>query len=185
MNSTNLIIQRVLSGDREAFRELVRQHGLPLRSFLASKMHHMDDVDDVAQESLLAAFNNLDRFDQEQNFGAWLRGIARYKMLNHFRANQRRSAAMLRFRAEADAIIDEDIERQSKELNSSAIEALLTCITRLPERARQAVRAGLDGIKGEVLAADMSTTVTAIYNLQWRSNQTLRKCVRKELQSHG
>lgn len=185
MNNTNLIIQRVLSGDTEAFRELVREYGLTLRSYLGAKMHHMDDIDDVAQEALLAAFHSLDRFDQEQDFGAWLRGIARYKMLNYLRARERRNAAMARFRAEADGIIDEELERQTAELNSSSIEALLTCINRLPERARRVVRAGLDGVKGEILAAELSTTVTAIYNLQWRTNQSLRKCVRREMQSHG
>ncbi|MFT5129558.1 MAG: RNA polymerase sigma-70 factor (ECF subfamily) [Rhodothermales bacterium] len=182
---TNLIIQRVLSGDTEAFRELVREYGLSLRSYLAGKMHHMDDIDDVAQEALLAAFYSLDRFDQELEFGAWLRGIARYKLLNHLRSSERRNSAMTRFRAEADAIIHEDLEREAAELKNINIEALLTCISRLPERARRVVRAGLDGVKGELLAAELSTTATAIYNLQWRTNQTLRKCVRKETQARG
>jgi RNA polymerase sigma-70 factor (ECF subfamily) len=183
MDSTNLIIQRVLGGDADAFREIVREYGLMLRSYLGSCMHHIDDIDDVAQETLLAAYNSLDRFDQEQDFGAWLRGIARYKMLNHLRTTQRRNAAMARFREDALSLIEGELEDQAAEMQNRSIEALLLCIQRLPERARRVVRAGLDGIKGETIAAELRTTVTAVYNLQWRTNQTLRKCVRGELQN--
>jgi RNA polymerase sigma-70 factor (ECF subfamily) len=43
------------------------------------------------------------------------------------------------------------------------------------------VRGGLDGDKPDALAAELVTSVGAIYNLHYRANQTLRECVKKEL----
>ncbi|MFT4687936.1 MAG: hypothetical protein ACJASX_004315 [Limisphaerales bacterium] len=34
-------------------------------------------VDDLAQEAFMGAFRELDRFDSSEDFGTWLRGIAR------------------------------------------------------------------------------------------------------------
>ena len=61
MNNTNLIIQRVLSGDTEAFREIVREYGLSHRIYLASKMLHIDDVDDVAAADARLAARRIAR----------------------------------------------------------------------------------------------------------------------------
>ena len=43
-------------------------------------------AEDLAQETFLAAYQSLNRFDEEGNLGAWLRGIARNKTLMHWRA---------------------------------------------------------------------------------------------------
>jgi RNA polymerase sigma-70 factor, ECF subfamily len=48
-------VAEVLRGNRDAFRLIVRAYGLPLRSYLASQVHHLDDVDDLAREVFLAA----------------------------------------------------------------------------------------------------------------------------------
>ena len=49
-------LDEVLRGRTEAFGKIVRDYTLPLRSYLASLVYHLDDVDDLAQEVFLAAF---------------------------------------------------------------------------------------------------------------------------------
>ena len=55
---------------------------------------HSDSVDDFSQEAFLIAYRELDRFDQDQDFGKWLRGIARNLVRNELRRNARRGRLM-------------------------------------------------------------------------------------------
>src|SRR5262245_23395868 len=104
------ILDEVARGRTEAFGRLVRDYALPLRGYLASQVHHLDDVDDLAQEVFLAALRSLHTFRRGDHFGAWLRGIARNKLLVYFRTQARRHQALQRFRDEVTALIAEDLE---------------------------------------------------------------------------
>jgi RNA polymerase sigma-70 factor (ECF subfamily) len=175
------VLEQVGLGHRDAFRLIVRTFSLPLRSYIASQLHHPDDVDDLSQEVFLAAYRDLPSYRRGADFGAWLRGIARNKLLDYFRSSSRRGQALERFRAEVAEVVAADLERAAAAGTSESVEALLRCISKLPEKLRRVVRGGLDGDKPAALAAELVTTVGAIYNLHYRANQTLRECVQKEL----
>jgi RNA polymerase sigma-70 factor (ECF subfamily) len=175
------ILDEVARGNRDAFRGVVRAYALPLRSYLASQVHDLDDVDDLAQEVFLAAFRSLSAFRRGDDFGAWLRGIARNKLYNHWRSLARRDRAMAGFQEEVARAVEADLERAAAADQSEAIEALLRCVARLPEKLRRVVRAGLDGDKPGALAEALGTSIGAVYNLHYRANQLLRACVQKEL----
>src|SRR4051794_27934869 len=168
-------------GNRDAFRLIVRSFSLPVRCYVASQVHHPDEVDDLTQEVFLAAYRKLPTFRRGDEFGAWLRGIARNKLQDYFRSSARRDKALERFREEVALAVQGDLERAASADSSESIEALLRCIARLPEKLRRVVRAGLDGDKPADLAEEFVTSVGAIYNLHYRANQRLRDCVRKEL----
>jgi RNA polymerase sigma-70 factor (ECF subfamily) len=175
------VIREVLQGNRDAFRKILHAHGLPLRSYIAAFVHTLDDIDDLSQEVFLTAYSNLPEFRRGQDFGAWLRGIARNKIYHHFRSSSRRNKALARFREEVARTVEERLERAVSADTSGTIEVLLHCIARLPERMRLAVRAGLDGSKPADLAGRMMTTVGAVHRLHSRANRLLRDCMQKEL----
>jgi RNA polymerase sigma-70 factor (ECF subfamily) len=175
------LLDDVQRGKTEAFGRVVREYALPLRSYLASQVHHLDDVDDLAQEVFLAALEHLPTFRRGDDFGAWLRGIARNKLLMYYRSTARRTQAMQRFCEEVARVIEADLERASAADRSDLIERLLLCIAQLPERLRRVVRAGLNGNRPAELATELQTTVGVIYNLHYRANQLLRECLQKGL----
>jgi RNA polymerase sigma-70 factor (ECF subfamily) len=181
-SDVDAILDEVAQGRTEAFGRIVRAYALPLRSYLASQVHHLDDVDDLAQEVFLAALGSLPAFHRGDDFGAWLRGIARNKLLVYFRSHSRRSEGLRRFRDEVTALIEGDLERAAESDRAEKIERLLRCVAQLPERLRRVVRAGLDGDKPAELAKALSTTVGVIYNLHYRANQLLRACLQKEIE---
>jgi RNA polymerase sigma-70 factor (ECF subfamily) len=175
------ILDQVERGRPDAFRLVVRRYSLPLRSYIASQLHHSNDVEDLAQEVFLAAYRDLGSFRRGEDFGAWLRGIARNKLLVHFRSSSRRDKALERFRMEVAVAVESELERRAMPESAESIEALLRCISRLPDKLRRVVRAGLDGDKPAMVAEEMVTSVHAVYNLHYRANQSLRECVKKEL----
>lgn len=179
--SIETALDEVSRGNRDAFRVMVRAYSLPLRSYLASQLHHQDEVDDLAQEVFLAAYRNLGTFRRGSDFGTWLRGIARHRLRDHLRRSRRRNNALDRFRLEVTRAIESDLEQAVFADRAETIEVLLRCIALLPEKLRRVVRAGLEGDKPAALAETLATSVGAIYTLHYRANQLLRECVRKEL----
>ena len=63
---------------REAFEALVRRHQPTVSRFAARSLARKEDQDEVAQETFLRAWQQIDRFDPETNFPAWLLAIARF-----------------------------------------------------------------------------------------------------------
>ncbi len=79
------LIERVLSGDEEAFRELVRpcEHAI----FMATQviLNNEADAEDAAQEAVLKAFTNLAKFRGDSKFSTWLVRIATNEALMKLR----------------------------------------------------------------------------------------------------
>lgn len=64
------------AGDRAAFGELVRRHGLPVRGLLRRLGADPGSADRIAQDAFLAAFEQIAEFRGEGPFQAWVRRIA-------------------------------------------------------------------------------------------------------------
>lgn len=175
------VIDTVLEGDRDAFRRILHAYSLAVRSYIAVQVHALDDIDDLAQEVFLTAYRQLGDFRRGEDFGAWLRGIARNKVYRYYRSSARRSRALARFREDVSRTIEGRLEHAMAGETSWSIEVLLRCVGRLPERMRKVVRAGLDGGKAADLAQEMTTSVAAVYRLHSRANRLLRECMSKEL----
>lgn len=87
------LIERVLAGDVEAFRELVERHQRRVFGFVRNLVRYGPDAEDLVQEVFVAAFRKLDSFDARRSlFSTWLLTIARNRCLNHL---QRQSVATI------------------------------------------------------------------------------------------
>lgn len=83
-------IERVLSGDREAFGVLVDRHGSRIHGAILRMVGDSEVANDLAQETLLRAYQALGQFRRGSAFYTWLYAIARNQVLSEFR--RRRSA---------------------------------------------------------------------------------------------
>src|SRR5271163_334960 len=79
------LIERVLRGDEEAFRELVRPCERAV--FMATQviLNNEADAEDAAQEAVLKAFTNLAKFRGDSKFSTWLVRIATNEALMRLR----------------------------------------------------------------------------------------------------
>lgn len=176
------ILDSVLQGRSDNFIEIVRAYSPGLRVFVGTRLYHLDDVDDLVQEVFITAYRKLNTFQQGEDFGAWLRGIARNKLKQYFEKTQRRSEKLQTFREQAAALLEHELqaEADAAEARGEKIQTMMNCISRLPERVRHVVRSQLEGRKAAALASEMDTTPGAIYQLQYRGLQMLRECMEKE-----
>jgi RNA polymerase sigma-70 factor (ECF subfamily) len=176
-------MRQAFAGNHQAFRLLVRAYSLGIRSYIASQVFRLDEVDDLAQDVFLSAWANRSTFDTQQDVGAWLRGIARNKLLTHFRSIRRKESAMDELREQARLLLDDELESLSQKETHRSIEALLRCVEQLPERLRQVVHAGLSGTRSMRIAEQLEISAAAVYNLSYRANNLLRECVKSEVEA--
>jgi RNA polymerase sigma-70 factor (ECF subfamily) len=66
------LIQRVCGGYHEAFYDLMRPYERTVFFAAKSVVDNPADAEEVAQEAVLKAFNNLSRFRLESKFSTWL-----------------------------------------------------------------------------------------------------------------
>ncbi|HRI44436.1 MAG TPA: sigma-70 family RNA polymerase sigma factor [Fimbriimonadaceae bacterium] len=84
VTSEGRLVEDALAGDRSAFDDLVRTLEEDLRLFVRRRVADYE-VDDVVQETWLAAWSALAAFDRRSRFKTWVFGIALNKCRDHYR----------------------------------------------------------------------------------------------------
>ncbi|WP_091349801.1 sigma-70 family RNA polymerase sigma factor [Micromonospora rhizosphaerae] len=86
------LISRARAGDGEAFRELTEPHRRELQVHCYRMLGSFQDAEDALQDTLLAAWQGLGRFEGRASLRTWLYRIATNRCLNTRRAASRRPA---------------------------------------------------------------------------------------------
>lgn len=82
-------IQRILDGETEVFRHLVREHQGLAYSIAISMVKNDADAKDVVQNAFVQAFRSLKKFNQESKFSTWLYKILVNESLKFLSKNKR------------------------------------------------------------------------------------------------
>ena len=82
-------------GSHSAFAALMRRHKGWLYQFIRRYVADRDDAYDVLQESFVAAWGAIARFDPERPLEAWLRRIALNKCRDRARRNAVKRTALM------------------------------------------------------------------------------------------
>lgn len=172
------ILRKVLAGDRDAYRLIVKEYGSVVRACLAGHLSSVDVVEDLAQETFIAAYEHLGDFDLQQDFGPWIKGIARNKMLMHLRRTYQHGEALEKLKAKAaEKVFDEVVRLQSSD-DGRAVDALRRCFEKLPQRIMGVLRARyFERESVTAIAGRHRTSVSAISSLLFRGRKELESCM--------
>jgi RNA polymerase sigma-70 factor (ECF subfamily) len=179
MSAKDTIDLRALqSGDVQAFRQLVRLYGPTIRAWIGQHVRDPQVIDDLAQETLIAAWDALGDYRGESGVSGWLIGIARNRLRNHYRSTRRRSSAFQRYHEELITLLS----GSSPEPCEEKLSALRKCIEKLPDRSHEIVRARYDGGESIAEVADrFEMEINAVNQLLHRCRKNLRSCVQQEV----
>ena len=89
---TERLLSRARDGDQLAFRELTDPFRRELQLHCYRILGSLQDAEDMLQETLLAAWRGLDRFQGRASLRTWLYRIATNRCLNLLRSSARRPA---------------------------------------------------------------------------------------------
>ncbi len=79
------LVARALEGDESAYGELLERFRRPVFSLIYRMIGDREQAEDLAQESFVKAFNNLDSYNPSYRFSSWLFKIANNHAIDHLR----------------------------------------------------------------------------------------------------
>ncbi|HWP79423.1 MAG TPA: sigma-70 family RNA polymerase sigma factor [Candidatus Acidoferrum sp.] len=79
------LVQSIVSGNKEAFAELVRRYQHKVYSTALRMCCSREDAEDIAQEVFLKVYIGLPRFRAESNFSTYLYRVAMNTAIDHLR----------------------------------------------------------------------------------------------------
>ena len=142
-----------------------------------------DWAEDLAQDCLVIAMARRCDFDTQQDLGKWLRGIARHKVLERYRADQRRGVSL-----DANMLdgIDEvfgTVQARTQREHSWAEclqDWMHECLERLDDSQRDILRRFYsEGRSLRELAQSCAVSVAALAQRLSRLREQLRQCLRR------
>ena len=179
-------IRRVRSGDTAAFEAIVRRFERPLRAWLAACGPPGVDVDDVAQQSFVAAFFRLDEYQAGTHFGAWLFAIARFRLKTE--ATRLRRVADYHARYGLD-ILQRELERRSNEPPEhveAQLEHLKKCVEVLGDHLTRFIAWRYEEeISLDEMASRSGRSVGAVKKQLWKIRRTLQECIENRMAIEG
>lgn len=88
------LVARTVSGDRDAFGELVNRHQRPLVNHLYRLTGQRDGAHDLAQEVFIKVYTSMSTFDPRYRFTTWLYRIASNCAIDYRRKKKPRTCPM-------------------------------------------------------------------------------------------
>src|SRR5215213_5899717 len=139
VSSDEQIVERALSGEAEAFGEIVRRWERRIFALACGMLDSSEEARDATQETFLSAFRNLRGFRGEAKVSSWLHRIA----VNQCITRQRRA------RVRAETGIDEEVESAGEAFLSTGEHASPARAAEAKERA-EAVRRAVAALTPEL-----------------------------------
>ncbi|QEY14915.1 MULTISPECIES: RNA polymerase sigma factor [unclassified Cellvibrio] len=177
-------VKAAQAGDRSAFSKLVQLNQRYLRAFIASRTEYTQDVDDLAQEAFILAYENLKKINDPAAFRSWISGIALNLIRNHRRKH-------LRSTPHEPDIIQELLDTQQLSGSISTEDAidftgLSGCFLKL-EPDQQAILRDhyVEGFSVKQLCEKFTVKHSTMTMRLYRCREWLRDCIIKQQQGES
>lgn len=121
-------IRRILAGERHLFHDLIRPCERSIYFLLFSLLKNEAEAEDVAQETVIKVYQNLDKFRGDSQFRTWVLSIARNEGLGRLRKIGNRR--------------EDSLEAESDEQTGDFTPAILTSWREVPSEALEQKEVG-------------------------------------------
>lgn len=174
------IIERIRSGDRHAFREIVELYSRHVFHITYSVLHDSKEAEDAAQEAFVQVYKSLPQYRNE-GFKTWLSRIALHKALDIKRKQDRRPSelvdvaqALVQFPSQEEDVLSRLIrEERNVEISER--------IARLPEQHRDIIRAYyMQGKTYDQIAEETQVALKTVESRLYRARQWIRNHWKEE-----
>ena len=188
-NVDQQLVERVQSGDKNAFNLLVTKYQHKVASLVSRYVRNQSDVPDIVQEAFIKAYRALPNFRGDSAFYTWLYRIAVNCAKNHLVATGRKPPGS-DIEIEDAEIYDsgealrENASPEKLLLTNEIKKVVFSTIEQLPEDLRTAINLReLEGLSYEEIAVIMECPVGTVRSRIFRARDAVDKKIRPLLQS--
>lgn len=162
------LIQHARRGDTAAFGELVTRYQTGVFNVCYRILHQRADAEDMTQETFIRAHERLNTFDDQREFGPWIRRVAANVCLNHIES--RRVTAPLDDERDADE--SQRPERQAEVHERS--ELIRSALATLPAHYRVVVELRhYQELSYDEIAAELNMPLSDVKSHLFRARKLL------------
>ncbi len=175
----NELVRRILDGDKESFKEIVKAYGPSMRVYLSGRLSDRLAVDDLSQEIFVAVYWNLKTYDGKSDLGAWIRAVTRNKLMSYLRSHysQKNSINTMKVKIEEALVAELEVYNPNE---NEVVARLKECVTKQSDLAADLIKARYfenESVTG--IAERLDTTVSAISSELYRIRKQLKLCVER------
>lgn len=174
-----------LQGDADAFGKLVQSHTQSVFRSAYRLVRDEDEAEEITQEAMVRAWQNLPRFRGEAPFAGWLSKIAIHLALNKLR--ERKKFIRPADEEQHDAVMEkaepEGPTPLSELLHRESMAALTQAISELPEEFRTPLMLRIyEEYSYEQIALSLSLPLGTVMSRLYRARERLARRMRTLLE---
>ena len=165
-----VVIERVLAGDRQQFAQLVQRYQRALYRHAVGMVLDHDVAADMVQDSFIRAYTQLASCRDRSRFRAWIFQTLRHRCLDHLKEARRRNVPI----EDADPLLDPS-DNPSEAVERARLRAdLEQALAGLPPAQREAfVMHYVEGVPYETMAEVLDASVSALKMRVMRAREAL------------
>jgi RNA polymerase sigma-70 factor (ECF subfamily) len=161
----------------ERFLRLLRLNEKKIYGHILSLIPKRDIAEDIMQDAIVIMWRKFSDFKEDSNFSAWGITIGRFLVMDYFRKEGR---SAIHFISEALENIGENTD--VFDTYSDQMEALSTCLKKLPENSRQILRLRYQqGNTIKEIADQIGKPIHSMYKLVAKIHSILQQCIERNL----
>jgi RNA polymerase sigma-70 factor (ECF subfamily) len=186
-DADQLLVDRVKSGDQQAFNLLVRKYERKVVRLISRLVRDPAEVEDVAQEAFIKVYRALPQFRGDSAFYTWLYRIAVNTAKNHLVAQGRRPIPLSDTLSEdedgesfgREDVVSDNQTPDAELLSRQIAETVNRAIEALPQDLRTAVTLReIEGLSYEEIAEAMNCPIGTVRSRIFRAREAIAQQLR-------
>jgi RNA polymerase sigma-70 factor (ECF subfamily) len=188
-------VERTLAGEREAYRVLVERHSAYVYRVAYRMTGNSHDAEEVVQEAFLRAYQKLQQFAGNANFGTWVYRIAANYAIDRLRRkkNEESRREVSTRKPESDTEADPLSQIRDQAPNPERLAGSAQLATKMqqalqaltPAERTAIVMRHWDGCGIDEIAEVLKSNNSATKNTVFRAVQKLRQALKPFAESRG
>lgn len=168
------LVARILGGESDIYEHVIKRYERLVYGFMLRKISDVGVAQDLAQETFLIGFENLDRLKDHARLKSWLMGIAGNLVRDHYK---RRKMAGMPEGMDVELIGMDPLQTAEQ---TERHEVLYKALARLSERYRAVlIKRYLEGQEYPEIAEDLGLSVGAVEVCMHRARKSLASAMKE------
>jgi RNA polymerase sigma-70 factor (ECF subfamily) len=153
-----------------------------LAGYVGAMVRDRAAADDIVQGVALTAVEKMDDYDDQRSFEAWVIGIAKFKVLQHYRTVGQNKLVF-------DEGLADTFTKHYAETSAGyedRVDALRACMAKLPDEAQSLLsKRYYEQVPVKSIAAKLGKTPARISKKLFAIRRTLEQCIGLRLKTEG
>lgn len=180
-----LLIQKAQKGDTNAFGTLVASYEKFIFNVACKMFSNSEDVSDIAQEALIKAYKNIDKFDFNSSFSTWLYRITVNACIDEMRRRKGKESFSIDAEDEesglAVQIEDTSLGAEERVIQNETVSEVRAAIDKLSEEHKTVIiLRDLQDMTYEQVAQTLDLSIGTVKSRLARARKSLKDIILKD-----